>query len=114
MRISDWSSDVCSSDFVADWILERAGVSDDLEPGAQRELLKIACDAKEHLSDVDAVDVAYAGWSGELQRETFEIGRASWRGRVCQYVAISVVAVSLKKKEQRSMSQLAIKYKKIK
>jgi len=57
---------------VADWILERAGVSGDLEPGAQRELLKIACDAKEHLSDVDAVDVAYAGWSGELQRETLD------------------------------------------
>ncbi len=57
---------------VADWILERAGVSDDLEPGAQRELLKIACDAKEHLSDVDAVDVAYSGWSGELQRETLD------------------------------------------
>ncbi|WP_303875394.1 Fe-S protein assembly chaperone HscA [Stutzerimonas kunmingensis] len=57
---------------VADWILERAGVSGDLEPGAQRELLKIACDAKERLSDVDAVEVAYAGWSGELQRETFD------------------------------------------
>ncbi len=57
---------------VADWILERAGVSGDLEPGAQRELLKIACDAKERLSDVDAVKVAYAGWSGELQRETFD------------------------------------------
>src|SRR3546814_14015024 len=27
-----------------------------------------------------------------------EIGRASCRGRVCQYVSISVVAVSLKKK----------------
>src|SRR3546814_10651189 len=26
-----------------------------------------------------------------------EIGRASWRERVCQYVSISVVAVSLKK-----------------
>src|SRR3546814_21121717 len=26
-----------------------------------------------------------------------EIGRASWRGRVCQYVSISVVSVSLKK-----------------
>jgi len=57
---------------VADWILECAGVSGDLGPGAQRELLKIACDAKEHLSDVDAVDVAYAGWSGELQRETLD------------------------------------------
>src|SRR3546814_18870762 len=27
-----------------------------------------------------------------------EIGRASWRERVCQYVKISVVALSLKKK----------------
>lgn len=57
---------------IADWILERAGVSGDLEPGAQRELLKIACDAKERLSDVDSVNVAYAGWSGELHRETFD------------------------------------------
>src|SRR3546814_16645691 len=29
-----------------------------------------------------------------------EIGRASWRERVCQYVLVSVVAVSLKKKQQ--------------
>src|SRR3546814_18612592 len=29
-----------------------------------------------------------------------EIGRASCRGRVCQYVEISVVAVSVKKKKQ--------------
>lgn len=57
---------------IADWILECAGVSDDLGPGAQRELLKIACDAKERLSDVDAVSVDYAGWSGELHRETFD------------------------------------------
>jgi len=57
---------------IADWILERAGVSGDLEPGAQRELLKIACDAKERLSDVDSVNIAYAGWSGVLHRETFD------------------------------------------
>ncbi|MCQ4301272.1 Fe-S protein assembly chaperone HscA [Pseudomonas songnenensis] len=57
---------------VADWILECAGVSGDLDPGAQRELLKIACDAKERLSDIDVVSVAYAGWSGELHRETFD------------------------------------------
>ncbi|AWM60887.1 Fe-S protein assembly chaperone HscA [Stutzerimonas stutzeri] len=57
---------------VADWILECAGVSGDLDPGAQRELLKIACDAKERLSDIDVVTVAYAGWSGELHRETFD------------------------------------------
>src|SRR3546814_13962412 len=34
-----------------------------------------------------------------LQRD--EIGRASCRERVCQYVEISVVAVSLKKKNQK-------------
>src|SRR3546814_13913684 len=31
--------------------------------------------------------------------QTDQIGRASCRGRVCQYVAISVAAVSLKKKK---------------
>src|SRR3546814_19055229 len=31
-----------------------------------------------------------------------EIGRASWRERVCQYVSISVVAASLKKKRRET------------
>src|SRR3546814_17510919 len=37
-------------------------------------------------------------WS-RLPLALFEIGRASCRERVCQYVSISVVAVSLKKKK---------------
>lgn len=57
---------------VADWILQQAGVSEDLAPGEQRELLKIACDAKERLSVDETVHVAYAGWAGELHRETFD------------------------------------------
>ncbi|MGG6260510.1 Fe-S protein assembly chaperone HscA [Stutzerimonas stutzeri] len=57
---------------VADWILQQAGVSEDLAPGEQRELLKIACDAKERLSVDETVQVAYAGWAGELHRETFD------------------------------------------
>lgn len=57
---------------VADWILQQAGVSEDLAPGEQRELLKIACDAKERLSVDETVRVAYAGWAGELHRETFD------------------------------------------
>ena len=57
---------------VADWIFRQAGVSEDLAPGEQRELLKIACDAKERLSVDETVQVAYAGWAGELHRETFE------------------------------------------
>lgn len=57
---------------VADWIVLQAGVSGDLTPGSQRELLKLACDAKERLSSADAVTINYAGWSGELRRETFD------------------------------------------
>ncbi|TDL94498.1 Fe-S protein assembly chaperone HscA [Stutzerimonas stutzeri ATCC 17588 = LMG 11199] len=57
---------------VADWIVAQAGVSVDLTPGSQRELLKLACDAKERLSSADVVTINYAGWSGELRRETFD------------------------------------------
>ena len=56
---------------VAGWILAQAGASQDLDPGAQREVLKIACDAKEKLSDADAVEVRYADWQGALTREIF-------------------------------------------
>src|SRR3546814_11567402 len=62
----------------------------------------------ERLSRVQtmAVLVAAVGVSHELWRSgsfswatALEIGRASCRERVCQYVLISVVAVSLKKKK---------------
>ena len=56
---------------IAGWILAQAGASEDLDPGAQREVLKMACDAKERLSDAESVDVRYAGWQGALTRETF-------------------------------------------
>lgn len=57
---------------VAGWVLDQAGISGDLEPGAQRELLKIACAAKERLSDADSAPVSYAGWQGQLDRATFD------------------------------------------
>src|SRR3546814_20882590 len=40
------------------------------------------------------------GWRRSQQLASMEIGRASCRERVCQYVSISVVAVSLKKKKE--------------
>src|SRR3546814_11613784 len=43
----------------------------------------------------DFLAVPGAVWNGD---EAEEIGRASWRERVCQYGWIEVVAVSLKKK----------------
>src|SRR3546814_7221466 len=71
LRISDWSSDVCSSD-LAD--LHCPSADDD--PALRQ-------------------DLPHAGRS-----RAGEIGRASCRARVCQYVSISVGAVSLKKQDR--------------
>src|SRR3546814_12125927 len=80
MRISDWSSDVCSSDLNAPWNHGRRG-------SALREpFAAFVCD-----------DETAEGIRPILNE--IEIGRASCRERVCQYVYISVVAVSLKKKK---------------
>src|SRR3546814_11192277 len=70
MRISDWSSDVCSSDL--GW--NRAGRAARAHGGRR----------------------AAAG--ARRQAGGGQIGRATCRERVCTYVKISVVAVSLKKK----------------
>lgn len=57
---------------VASWVVEQAGISSDLAPSEQRELLELACAAKEALTTQDAVDIAYAGWQGCLTREQFD------------------------------------------
>lgn len=57
---------------IAGWILQQSGGSSDLPPSAQRALLRVACDAKEQLSDSAAVDVAYGDWRGVLTRQAFE------------------------------------------
>src|SRR5690554_1030525 len=56
---------------IAGWIIEQAGLSSDLDPGAQRRLLRIACVAKEALTDQDSVVLEYEQWRGELSRDTF-------------------------------------------
>src|SRR3546814_20419106 len=100
MRISDWSSDVCSSD---------------LTTPAAVEVLKSFCDRGEcrigahlhpwvnppHREVVNAVNSYPGNLPPELERAkltalTQEIGRASCRERVWQYVWITVVAVALK------------------
>src|SRR3546814_1577992 len=81
MRISDWSSDVCSSDLAP---LPHAG-----EGGAQRRVRarrsrhrKAAKgDRVRHASAVTALDMPPSA-----PRLRGEIGRASCRERVCQYV----------------------------
>src|SRR3546814_17868977 len=96
MRISDWSSDVCSSDLspkAFERILWVRGMQ--LAIGCDRALVattetdpRIARFARDQ--KVALISRAF------LSR--IEIGRASCRERVCQYVSISVVAVSFKKK----------------
>src|SRR3546814_3637945 len=79
MRISDWSSDVCSSD------LSRGGRpacrrndinAMPIDPAAQTQLVELA---QLRLAQRDAAE--------PLSREEIaQIGRASCRERVCQYV----------------------------
>src|SRR3546814_17043188 len=97
MRISDWSSDVCSSDLRES--------SDKLDVFVVARLLfHIALPGGTGQLGVDRG----RGVGGLLRRDAAcacvraQIGRASCRERVCQYGSISVVAVSLKKKKQNA------------
>jgi len=57
---------------IASWMVERAGLSADLDPGEQRHLLQLACAAKESLTDSDTVSLSYGDWQGSLTRDAFE------------------------------------------
>ncbi|WP_416771928.1 Fe-S protein assembly chaperone HscA [Pseudomonas sp. RHF3.3-3] len=57
---------------IAGWIIEQAGLSVDLDPGAQRSLLQAACAAKEALTDAATVEVVYGDWRAPLTRESFD------------------------------------------
>src|SRR3546814_17850650 len=103
MRISDWSSDVCSSDLCDDLRLDLGGAFEDVEDARVAEhagdlvLLGVAV-AAVHLQRVVGVGPGDARAQQFRHAGLDEIGRASCRERVCQYWEISVVAVSLKKK----------------
>ncbi|MFJ4388530.1 Fe-S protein assembly chaperone HscA [Pseudomonas soli] len=57
---------------IAGWIIEQAGLSSDLDPATQRQLLQAACAAKEALTDADVVGVSHGAWQGELSRAAFD------------------------------------------
>ncbi|QNH02538.1 Fe-S protein assembly chaperone HscA [Pseudomonas sediminis] len=57
---------------VADWIIQQAGISSDLDPSTQRSLLQTACAAKEGLTDADSVELSHSEWRGSLSRTQFE------------------------------------------
>src|SRR3546814_15693288 len=109
MRIRDWSSDVCSSD-----------LSVRFKPGEKIQG-NVHAMHRPCLFFSDGLVVRGNGGrtghgrggglsrppdtsggpvvGGRFHRFARQIGRASRRNRVCQYVSISVVAVDLKKKE---------------
>src|SRR3546814_8351429 len=81
MRISDWSSDVCSSDLCK--LFER--VAGRLHPTAEALLLKEELD--EVFTRIETFKrLAHDLSDGRRGSLTVEIGRASCRERVCQYV----------------------------
>jgi len=57
---------------IANWVVEQAGVSADLAPGEQRQLLQVACAAKEALTTQAEAVLSYGDWEGRLSREQFE------------------------------------------
>src|SRR3546814_13051322 len=105
MRISDWSSDVCSSDLEA-----TAGMKEgDMLPGETAfrlydtygfpyDLTEDALRAQSLGVDRSGFDAAMAQQRAAARAAWKEIGRASWRERGGRNVEISVVAVSIKKK----------------
>src|SRR3546814_16716100 len=101
MRISDWSSDVCSSDLLrtalraADAEL-RAHVGQLL--GGHRPVPHLALGGGDQLFRCTVEAQPTAGHPRQFAGAGFdEIGRASWWARVCQYVQLPVVAASFKK-----------------
>src|SRR3546814_1118344 len=81
MRISDWSSDVCSSDLPAKLIAGASAVYGDAE--VERMYGEIAGVPQVRVvSPQDGEQLAF----GDGSLLFIEIGRASCRERVCQYV----------------------------
>src|SRR3546814_7930157 len=94
MRISDWSSDVCSSDLNW-WTTTRLRATRSGRSACF--VLYIICIMRNIRWSTQAS--VTSDMRGLPSQNHEKIGRASCRERVCQYVSISVVAVSLKKKE---------------
>src|SRR3546814_5248217 len=88
MRISDWSSDVCSSDLVAEAAaragLHGKGIVAGHGCGIERNVAIAKFDERIALLGKDEADVRLGG--EHTLGEDREIGRASCRERECQYV----------------------------
>src|SRR3546814_11023245 len=116
MRISDWSSDVCSSDLRAFPETDTARSAEGRRQGVsvqhgvvshRRFRIWLRC-CRHHpgwrewhrQNDPDRSNFPGGGvFVAGRQAGTQEIGRASWWERVWQYVSVTVGAVPIKKKK---------------
>src|SRR3546814_1601197 len=111
MRISDWSSDVCSSDLIGrsnGTDVERARAATGIAR-LHRGLAVVHRNQRAQPRQPGQASRAGYGFVGSLHprrrqglfRQAHEIGRESIRERVCQYVSVSVVAEYVKKKKTK-------------
>src|SRR3546814_10530392 len=87
MRISDWSSDVCSSDLKGDNRLIN------LREVTRQENSRNRPRRSDNTTGITGVSFSNGKWRARIKVDgqeialgTFQIGRASCRERVCQYV----------------------------
>src|SRR3546814_18085602 len=111
MRISDWSSDVCSSDLyliaVVSNLVYLIVFLTEIRSSLVSRSIKMPCGSaadKEARSDQDRITPGRgkrcpAPPFHPLRSRRRKIGRASCRERVCTHVLIPVVAASFKKKK---------------
>src|SRR3546814_14097926 len=109
MRISAWSSDVCSSDLAKEVALCHAARGRLLGHAARDRLLGHAArrlaaswNAGRARSTMSAVAVRQTRKCCGVCRTLPENGRASCRERECQYVYISGVAATVKTKQKHN------------
>src|SRR3546814_5580762 len=93
MRISDWSSDVCSSDLnhandIAEEPYGRYENIGTMPPGGTiaKPSFTISPNGNVQLGPLFLMEKMEAGWHPESKNWRYKIGRASCRERVCQYV----------------------------
>src|SRR3546814_17618162 len=120
MRISDWSSDVCSSDLLLEVIIDPVALESynldatDIVEMVTKSNLVVAAGALdtgqgrfavkvpglfETMEDIVNIPIKVSGDAVVHFRDVAKIGRGSGRERECQYVSISGGVVCLKKKK---------------
>src|SRR3546814_11257447 len=108
MRISDWSSDVCSSDLIDRQSDRRAGGrSNTRQAAARRARIDVGRGRLDGGRRGAAVAVRAASGSGGARDAAaldacLQVGRASCRERVCQFVYVLVVPVSVTNKTKQN------------